>query len=323
MPRPQRAEGPRPFRRGAVPGAPRIPSCDAVRASWAGDEALPRNRLLRGFAQTPERSNHEDPCSRRSHRWWRRRSRHPLPPREEGVVRRGARGTPGADVRVDLARGGAAAAVQHELLRRPDPQVLGGAVPHARGGDRAERGLEARRQHPARDEPRPDGRVPPVRGGGPHHRSGRRLPDPRGGQGDLAAVQHRRTGGSDSPSRRRLRAAGGPDPGAGDRRAHPRCADPPQHHRDRNLPHRERRVVRADRQGRHRLRARGERDGKLRPAHRGDGGPRRAGDSRAAPVHRDRAAPGDSGPTRGGAARRWGCCASPTARGTCARSGAG
>ena len=169
--------------------------------------------------------------------------------------------------------------------------------------DGAERGTPARRQHPTRDEPRPDGRVSPVRGGGPHHRGGCRVPDPRRDRGDLAAVQHRRPGRSDSASRRRLRAAGGPDPGARDWCAPRRCGAVPQHHGDLDLPDHCRRVVRAHRQGRHRLRARGQRDGELRPAHRRDGRAGRSRHSGAAPVHRHRAASGDSGPSRGGAAR--------------------
>ena len=154
-----------------------------------------RRSLRSGLDSVPIRASvgeieHENARSRRGHRWWRRRGEHPVPPREEGMVGRGAGGAPGADLRLHLACGGAAPAVQHELLGRPDPQVLGRAVPHAGGGDRPERGPAARRQHPARHEPRPDGRVPPVRGGGPHHRGGRRFPDPGRGQGDLAPVPH-------------------------------------------------------------------------------------------------------------------------------------
>ena len=46
-------------------------------------------------------------------------------------------------------------------------------------------------------------------GGGQHHRGRRRIPDPRRGQGDLAAVQHRRPDRRDPPSGRRIRAARG------------------------------------------------------------------------------------------------------------------
>ena len=100
-----------------------------------------------------------------------------------------------------------------------------------------------------------------------------------------------------------VRAAGGPDPGARDRRAQPGRGNPSQHDGSRDIPHRRRRVVRAHRPGRRRLRARGQRDRQLRPADRGNGGPRRPGHPCPAPVHRDRAAPGDSGAARGGASR--------------------
>ena len=114
-------------------------------------------------------------------------------------------------------------------------------LPGARGGDRPERRLRQGLQHPPRDEPRPHGRVPPVCRRGRDHRRRGRVPDPAAGQGDLAALQHRRPGRRDPASRGRLHPAGRPDPGAGQGRpqpAAPRSTARPDGHRHRAQPHR-------------------------------------------------------------------------------------
>ena len=206
-----------------------------------------------------------------------------------------------ADRGVHLARGGAAPALQHELQRRADPQVLGAALPGARARDGAGRRFPPGRQHPSRDESRPDGRVPLLRRGGAHHRGRGRVPHPGRRQGDLAAVRHR-------GPRRRHRAPGGrlhparrPHPGV--RAGRPRSGgrDPPAHEGDRDRAHRRRGVAGAHGPGRHRVRARGERHREPRPPDRRDGRARHPRHSGRAPVPRHRAAPGHRRPPRAGA----------------------
>ena len=136
---------------------------------------------------------HEVPCPGRRDRRRRRRRVDALPPRPQGLDGRGPRRTHRAHRGLHMARGGAPPPVQHELQRGADPQVLGAPVPRARARDGAGRRLPPGRQHPPRDQSRPDGRVPLLRRGGAHHRGRGRVPDPERSPGDLAPVRDART----------------------------------------------------------------------------------------------------------------------------------
>ena len=186
-----------------------------------------------------------------------------------------------------------------------------GALQDARGGDRARRRLPAGLQHPPRPHAGPAGRIQILRR---RRRDDRRhrgqVPDPRAGQGDLAAVQHRRaprrafsirrTATSSRPtSPRPWRAARATRGGEINRNTTVTAIE--------RAP--SRRVAGRDRQGRHHLRARRLRSRQFRPPDRPHGRPQRAGHPGRAPVYRHRAASGDpgaqgQGPARDGRAAR-------------------
>ena len=89
-----------------------------------------------------------------------RRLQRALPSGEARLVRRHAGREDRAHRRLHLARGRAAAALQHELQRRPAAQVLDRPLSAAGGGNRAGGELPPHRQPPARHQPGADGRVP-------------------------------------------------------------------------------------------------------------------------------------------------------------------
>ena len=83
----------------------------------------------------------EDSCSSRGDWRRRRRRQHAVSPGAEGLVGRGAGRARRADRRIDLACRRPAAAVQHELHRRPAAQVLGRSVQAPAGRNRPGREL--------------------------------------------------------------------------------------------------------------------------------------------------------------------------------------
>ena len=93
----------------------------------------------------------------------------------KGWTRRGAARARRAHRRLDLARGGPAAAVQHELHGRTAAQVLGGPLQAPAGRDRPGCELPRHRQSAPRHLPRAHGRVSEVLRHRQHHR--RALPD--------------------------------------------------------------------------------------------------------------------------------------------------
>ena len=246
---------------------------------------------------------HEIAGAGRRDRWRRRRRLDALSPRQEGLVGRRAGRAQGADLRLDLACGRPAAALQHELLGRPDPQILGRALQDAGGGDRPKCRLLRLLQHPPRPHQGPLGRIHVLCRRGPHDRRQRQCADAGAGEGDLAALRNRRHARRYPASRRRLYPARRSDAGAGARRAQQRRRDLPQHRSHRHRTDALRRMAGEDRQGRHRLRARRLRDRQLRPPHRRNGRPRRAGHPGRAPVYRDRGASRHPGAQRQGASR--------------------
>ena len=157
-----------------------------------------------------------------------------LPPRPQGLVGRGPVRADRAHRRFHLARGGPPAPFQHELQRRADPQVFGAALSGARARDGTGRRLPPGRQHPPRHEPRPHGRVPVLCRGRAHHRGPRRVPDPRRGPVDLAALQRGGARRCHRASRGRLHPACGPHPGVRARRPRPGGGDPPAYEGDRH-----------------------------------------------------------------------------------------
>ena len=219
----------------------------------------------------------EEPGARGGHRRRRGRRLDPLSSDQKGLVGRGADRAQGADLGRHLARRRSPAAVQHELFGRPDPQILGRALQDARGGDGPGRRVPPGHQHPPRAQSRPHGRVPPVCERGGDDRGPGRVPDPAAGQGDLAAVQHRRGGRRDPPPGGRLHPAGRRHPGDGEGRPRRRRRDlpPDQGHRDRTEA--VRRMAGQDRPGRRHVRARGVGDRQLRAPDRRHGRARRAG----------------------------------------------
>ena len=157
-----------------------------------------------------------------------RRHAVPLGPQRLGGGDRPA-GKRGAHLRLHLACRRAAAAVQHELQRRPAAQAFPGTVPGAGSGNRAGCGVQAGGQHPLGDASGADGRISPIRRHRPHHRRRNRVPCALANQGALASLQHRGASRSAAPSPGRLHSAGGPHPGAGGRGSRPRRPDLSQH----------------------------------------------------------------------------------------------
>ena len=93
-----------------------------------------------------------------------------LPPCKEGLDGRGSVRAHRAHRRVDLARRGPAAAVQHELQRRSAAQVFGRSVQGPARGNRPGRQLPRDGQSPAGHQRRAYGRVPQVLRYRQHHR---------------------------------------------------------------------------------------------------------------------------------------------------------
>ena len=199
-----------------------------------------------------------DSGSRGRHRRRRRRRLHALSSRQEGLERQRAHRAQGADLRLDLAR-------RRACCRCSTCPIPSANCTNIRSGSTrrssAETGLDvgfrqvsnirlARTQDRldeykyyagvARDDRRHRGQVPHA----------------RRGQGDLAALQHRRHARRDPASAGRLYPARRSDAGAGARRARARRRDQPQHHRHRDRAAAERRMEGRHRQGRDRLRAR-------------------------------------------------------------------
>ena len=151
---------------------------------------------------------------------------------KKGWTRRRPDRAQGADLRLDLACGGPAAAVQPELLGRPDPQILGRALPDARSGDRPDTSASPGAPTSASRAPRTAG-TSIMYYAGVAETIGVKVNflTPARGQGDLAALRDRRHPRRDPASRGRLHPAGRPHPGAGQGRARPRRRDQPQHRR--------------------------------------------------------------------------------------------
>ena len=163
---------------------------------------------------------HENACAGGGDRRRRGRRLDALSSRQEGLDGQRARRAQGAHLRLDLACGGPAAAVQPQLFRRPDPQIFRRALQDARSGDGPRRRLAPGLQHPPRAHARPHGRVPLLRRGRRDHRRDRgEVPHAAGGQGHLAALQRRGDHRRDPAPSGRLHPARRPDPGAGARRA--------------------------------------------------------------------------------------------------------
>ena len=129
---------------------------------------------LRSAFPIRDRSD-ENSCPRRGDRRRRGRRQHALSPGAQGLVGRRAARALRAHRRIDLARGGPAAALQHELHGRAAAQVLGGPLQAPAGRNRTGRELPRHRQSAPRDLPRPHGRVSEVLRHGEHHR--RAVPD--------------------------------------------------------------------------------------------------------------------------------------------------
>ena len=91
------------------------------------------------------RPPHEDPRQSARRRRRRRRHRHRLRPGEGRLGRRDAAGARRADLRLDVARGGPAALLQHGLRHEPHPRPLDQVLQDAGGGDRPQPRLLRRR----------------------------------------------------------------------------------------------------------------------------------------------------------------------------------
>ena len=143
---------------------------------------------------------------------------------KKGWSRRRARRAQGADLGLDLACGGPAAALQHELLGRPDPQILGRAS--TRRSRRRPASMSASASvsniRLARTKDRWDEFMYYAGVARDDRRQGQRA-DARAGEGDLAALRDRRHPRRHPASRRRLYPARRPDAGAGQGRAQPRA----------------------------------------------------------------------------------------------------
>ena len=219
-----------------------------------------RGRCPAGAPRAPRGSDRagdgdEEPGAGGGDRRRRGRRRDAVPSHQEGLVGRRAARAQGADLGLDLARRRPTTAVQHELLGRPDPQVLGRALQAPGDGDRQDVGLRQcsnirlALNRDRMDEYHQYGRRRD------HRRQGR-VPDAPSGQGDLAALQHRGRGRRDPPSRGWLHPAGRRHPGDGPGRAPaaPRSTARP---RGRDRAEAVGRMAGQDRPGRDRVRARG------------------------------------------------------------------
>ena len=253
------------------------------------------------------------PCARRGDRRRRGRRLDALSSGQEGLVRRRPARAQGADLRLDLARRRPAAALQHELLGRPDPQILGRAStrrwrrrPARMSASRVVSNIRLARTRDRWDEFMYYAGVAETIG----VKVNVLTPDELKEIWPLCETDG--IIGAHPASRRRLHPAGRPDPGAGQGRAR-RCGAEINRNTTvtaiEQTPSGEWLVE--DRQGRHHLRARRLRHRQFRPADRRDGRPRRPGHPGRAPVHRHRAASGDPGapapgPARDGRAARGG-----------------
>ena len=236
----------------------------------------------------------EVPCAGRDHRGRRHGRRSGLSPAEGRLERRRADREGGADLRLDLARGGPDRAFHRQLQHGQGPLRGSQALLATGSRDRAGHRLARLRRHPPRHHER-RGRLVPRRQGHAG-RGGRRMPPDRP-ERDQAAEPLARSGRRD-PGRlhaeRRPHRPGQLDQRHGHRRPPGRRRDLPPQPRDRHQPDAERRVGGGDREGHHRRRARGQRRRLLqRPG---------AADGRAAAADRehDPPVPGDGERSRCG-----------------------
>ena len=162
---------------------------------------------------------HETACAGGGDRRGHRRRLDALPSLQERLDGQRADRAQGAHLRLDLACGGPAAAVQPELFGRTDPQIFPRALQDARKGDGPRRRLAPSLKHPPRLHPRPDGRISLLRRGRGDDRRRGEVPDAGRSQGYLAAVQRRGDHRRDPAPRGRVYPARRPDPGAGARGA--------------------------------------------------------------------------------------------------------
>ena len=169
-------------------------ACDITGRGWISLGTGPARTLASGWPYRPAGSGSSDEINSARGGDRRRRGRRldALSPRQEGLARRRADRAQGADLGLDLACRRPAAAVQHELLGRPDPQILGRALQDARGRDRPACRLPPGLQHPPRPHAGPLGRV--------HVLRGRRRHDRRQGQRPDARRRSRRSGRSARPT---------------------------------------------------------------------------------------------------------------------------
>ena len=170
----------------------------------------------------------EDPCQSACRRRRRGRRLDRLSPGAGRLARRGAAGARRADLGLDLACGGALAAVQHGLCHQPHPRLLREVLQDAGGGDRAERGLFRGRQPAHGADARADGRIPALRLDRRDRGHPVRMADPGRDQGALAAGAHRGSGGRAVSPDRWLHQPRRRDHGDGQGRAAARRGDRPQ-----------------------------------------------------------------------------------------------
>ena len=190
----------------------------------AGASAARRARMIgcarrKAGVQRGKGPGHEGSGAGGGDRRRHRRLQRALPSGEARLVRRDAGREDRAHRRLHLARRRAAAALQHELQRRPAAQVLDRPLPAAGGGNRAGRELPPHRQPQARHQPGADGRVPQLLRHGEHHRRPLRADRPQRDRRPLAALQPGGAGRRPLPPPRRPCRTGGRDPGAGEGRA--------------------------------------------------------------------------------------------------------
>ena len=132
-----------------------------------------------------------------------------------------------------MARRRQHAALQHEPEPLADPSRQHGALPAARGRDRAGGRVPPAREPPARVGAGPDGRVPPPPGQGADHRPPVRGDRARRDPAAPSAGRHARRAGSGLESRGRPRRPDERDAGPREGRPRPGRARPPPHARHR------------------------------------------------------------------------------------------
>ena len=246
---------------------------------------------------------HEGPGAGGGDRRWHRRLQRALPSGDARLVRRDAGREDRTHRRFHLARGGPPAALQHELQRRPAPQVLDRPLPATGRRDRPGGELPPHGQPAPRHQPGADGRVPQLLRHGEHHRRALRADRPQRDRRALAPLQPGWAGGRPLPPARRPRGPGGRDPGAGQGRTRPGCRDQPQYGSHGHRAHPCWRVAGQDDARGHHMRDCGDGHGLLGAAGGCHGRPGPADDPGGAPVPRHRHHPRTGGAQRGGAPR--------------------